>query len=253
MSNQQGHQHCVPGTTDRSPIDKRHARPCTRPAAQAETVSCRRQDLFPEDVAVPRAGRAPGSCEVDPAQRHRSSAVVRRQVGQGVAGSDLDGGRPGLAVQLGHGAHLSSCVSAKLSSTVSRRPTSARERPASATSNHTRSTKAACLTSPSRVVRDGTSRRRACSSVRPSSRPRTSTLLSFTNASVCSRSPVVSTCRPTARPQRDLRHPQPRTSGSRHRLRIVQRHWSGRTALRVSCPRCTRIVSSSGGGTEEWQ
>jgi hypothetical protein len=39
--------------------------------------------------------------------------------------------------------------------------------PASATSNHSRSANAACLTKPSSVVSDGTSRRLACSSVKP--------------------------------------------------------------------------------------
>jgi hypothetical protein len=54
------------------------------------------------------------------------------------------------------------------SSAVAGMPISARDRHVMASSNHTLSTKVACLTRPSRVVREGTSERRACSSVKPS-------------------------------------------------------------------------------------
>ncbi len=54
------------------------------------------------------------------------------------------------------------------SSGVAGMPISARDRQVTASSNQTFSTKAACFTSPSNVVRDGTSDRRACSSVSPS-------------------------------------------------------------------------------------
>ena len=67
-------------------------------------------------------------------------------------------------------------------------PNSARLRPASDTWNHTFSTKVQCLTIPSSVVADGTSRRRACSSVSPSSSPTISSRLSWTKASSCARS-----------------------------------------------------------------
>jgi len=54
------------------------------------------------------------------------------------------------------------------SSGVAGMPISARDRHVTASSNQTFSTKAACLTRPSNVVREGTSDRRACSSVSPS-------------------------------------------------------------------------------------
>jgi len=47
-------------------------------------------------------------------------------------------------------------------------PISARERQVTASSNQTFSTKVACFTSPSNVVREGTNDRRDCSSVSPS-------------------------------------------------------------------------------------
>ena len=47
-------------------------------------------------------------------------------------------------------------------------PISARDRPVTASSNQTFSRKVACFTRPSNVVREGTSDRRACSSVSPS-------------------------------------------------------------------------------------
>ncbi|MEK8105929.1 hypothetical protein NKG94_13695 [Micromonospora sp. M12] len=46
-------------------------------------------------------------------------------------------------------------------------PISARDRHVTASSNQTFSTNVACFTRPSNVVRDGTSDRRACSSVSP--------------------------------------------------------------------------------------
>jgi hypothetical protein len=59
---------------------------------------------------------------------------------------------------------VSSSSSRKLASTSFGIPASALVRPASATSNHTRSANAACFTRPSSVVNDGTKRRLACSS-----------------------------------------------------------------------------------------
>ena len=83
---------------------------------------------------------------------------------------------------------VSSSSSTQLSSPLSGIPTSSRLRPASETWNHTCSTNAQCLTMPSSVVADGTSRARACSSVRPSSSATTSVRLSCTNASSWARS-----------------------------------------------------------------
>src|SRR5664279_4917894 len=59
----------------------------------------------------------------------------------------------------------------KDSSGVAGIPISARDRHVMASSNQTFSTKVACFTRPSRVVRDGTSERRACFSVSPSKQP----------------------------------------------------------------------------------
>src|SRR5205814_10732963 len=60
--------------------------------------------------------------------------------------------------------------------------------PVTASPNQTRSTKVACLTSPSNVVREGTSARRACSSVMPLRQVLSSRRCSSRNTSSCDRS-----------------------------------------------------------------
>src|SRR5215469_11359159 len=69
------------------------------------------------------------------------------------------------------------------SSEVAGIPISARDRHVTASSNQTFSTKVACFTRPSNVVREGTSDRRACSSLSLSRQPLSSLRCSSRNAS----------------------------------------------------------------------
>ena len=69
------------------------------------------------------------------------------------------------------------------SSGVAGMPISARDRQVTASSNQTFSTKVACFTRPSSVVREGTSDRRACSSVSPSRQPLSALRCSSRNTS----------------------------------------------------------------------
>ena len=69
---------------------------------------------------------------------------------------------------------VSSSVSTNESSALLANPKSARGRNVIPSSNHASSTNVACLTRPRSVVSDGTRERRACSSVSPSSEPRSS-------------------------------------------------------------------------------
>jgi hypothetical protein len=68
-------------------------------------------------------------------------------------------------------------------SAVAGMPISARGRHVTASSNQAFSTKVACFTRPSNVVREDTSDRRACSSVSPSRQPLSCLRCSSTNAS----------------------------------------------------------------------
>ena len=114
-------------------------------------------------------GKLTQRVEVDPAKRERGRAGCRRpcRPSPGMRSRGVRTRRLGGALWR---MEATVSVSSRMndSSGVAGMPISARGRRVMASSNQTFSTKVACFTRPRSVVRDGTSDRRACSSVGPS-------------------------------------------------------------------------------------
>ena len=137
------------------------------PAAELRLLG---EQLLAQDVGVPAVlGELAQHVQVDPAQRQRAAAVAAEHVVDR-EGRTSPGARP-RRPRGGPAGRWRSCrrpSSTNESSGVAGIPISARDRHVTASSNQTFSTKVACLTRPSSVVREGTRERRACSSVSPS-------------------------------------------------------------------------------------